>query len=137
MTEEIQDRVLNLNCSELDPIVQAVLDDETSTSLVSLSCQSMGAPSVGARTLTIGKINGKANTSGGSKPWPAVVKAIDTSQTSKMGDNSLKEIATYESGLLKFGGRSMRAARCSRVERLPERHVWLWLEGLSEWIGPP
>jgi len=59
-TEEIQDRVLNLDCSELDPIVQAVLDDETSASLGSLSCQSMGAPSVGARTLTIGKINGKA-----------------------------------------------------------------------------
>ena len=39
----------------------------------------MGAPSIGARTLTIGKINGKANTSGGSKPWSAVVKAIDTS----------------------------------------------------------
>ena len=137
MTQEIIDRVLNLDSNDLDPIVQAVLNDDSATATGSLSSHSVGSPSIGAGTLAIAKITGEANTSYGVMPWSAVIKAIDTAQVTRVGGDALREIAAYETGLLNFEGRGMRAARCFRVENLPENHVWLWLEDLSEWVDSP
>lgn len=137
MTKAIFDRVLNLDSAELDPIVQAALNDDSATATGSLSSQSVGAPSIGAGTLAITKIAGDANTSNGSRAWSAVIKAIDTLETTRVGGDAIREITAFETGLLNFGGRGMRAVRCYRVEQLPENHVWLWLEDLSEWIGSP
>ena len=67
MTKAIFDRVLNLDSAELDPIVQAALNDDSATATGSLSSQSVGAPSIGAGTLAITKIAGDANTSNGSR----------------------------------------------------------------------
>ena len=137
MTEEIISSVLNLGSTELDPIVQAVLNDDSATATGSLSCESVGGLSAGVGTLAILKVGGGASTSSGSKKWSAVIKAIDTVSQSELGDDQIFEITAYDSGLFEDANAGMRAARCYRIDRLPGGDVWLWIEDLSGWTGPP
>ena len=137
MTEAIIDRVLNLDSNDLDPIVQAVLNDFSATVTGNLSCEPTGAPSVGDGTLAILMVEGQANTSSGRKKWSAVVKAMDASRTNNQRGNSRVEIAAYDSELLGVEGIGVRAARCYQIDRLPDEEVWLWLENLTGLVGPP
>ena len=69
--------------------------------------------------------------------WSAVIKAIDTVSQSELGDEQIFEITAYDSGLLDDANAGMRAARCYRIDRLTSEEVWLWIEDLSGWLGPP
>ena len=138
MTREITDRVLNLNSSDLDPIVQAVLNDDSATATGSLSCEPTGAQSMGAGTLAILKVGGQARTITGEKSWSVVLKAMYTGEASRGRRNDpLVEINAYDSDLFDGENNGMRVARCYRIDRLPDDEVWLWIEDLSGWIGPP
>lgn len=138
MTEEIISRVLNLDSDQLDPVVQAVLNDDSATATGDLSCEPTGAQSMGAGTLAILKVAGQARTTAGEKSWSAVVKAMDTGGTSTLSNNTPRiEINAYESDLFDGKDIGVRAARCYRIDRLAGDEVWLWIEDLSDWIGPP
>jgi hypothetical protein len=137
MTQEIIDRVLSLDSADLDPIVQAVLNDSSATATGDLNCEPVAGLSAGVGTLAILKVGGEASTSSGSKKWSVVIKAINTVSQSELGDEQIFEITAYDSGLLDDANAGMRAARCYRIDRLPGGEVWLWIEDLSGWLGPP
>ena len=137
MTQEIIDRVLNLGSNELNQIVQAVLGDDSATATGNLICEPTGGLSMGQGTQAILKIGGKARTTTGEKDWSVVLKAVSIDESHGDSQNNPRtEVDAYDSGLLdKSPG--LRTATCYRLDRLPGGEVWLWLEDLSNWIGPP
>ncbi len=138
MSDEIIHRVLNLGSKDLDPIVQAVLGDQSATVTGSLDCQPTGGQSVGVGTLAILKLAGEADTSSGPAEWSVVIKAMEVGESIVARHNDPRvEIDAYDSGLLTKIGTGMRSVRCYRVDRLPDDQVWLWIEDVSGWIGPP
>ena len=138
MIEEIVKRVLKLDSSELDPIVQVALNDDSARATGSLNCQPTGRHSAGNGTLAILKLAGKANTSSGPTEWSVVIKAMEVGESVLARHNDPRaEIDAYDSGLINKIGTGMRSVRCYRVERLPDDQVWLWIEDVSGWIGPP
>jgi hypothetical protein len=138
MSKEIINRVLSLGSDDLDPIVQAILNDDSATVTGALNCSSTGGPSVGNGTLAILKVSGKANTTAEPVEWSVVIKVVDIGVELESSHNNPRvEVEAYESGLLTNSRMGMRASRCYRVERLADNLVWLWIEDLSEWVGPP
>lgn len=137
MTGAIIDRVLNLASNDLDPIVQAVLNDHSATATGSLSCEPIGAISVGIGTEAILKVAGEANTDSGKLRWSVVIKATVMSGSDITAGDPRVEVEAYDSDLFDAVNTGMRAPRCYRVQRLEDRQVWLWLEDLSGMLGPP
>ena len=126
-----------MDSTDLDPIVQAVLNDDSATVTGSLNCEPTGGLSMGQGTQAILKISGIARTASGEKAWSTVLKVVSIDDSyGDFQNNPRTEVDAYDSRLLEKSP-GLRTTRCYRLDRLPDQEVWLWLEDLSGWIGPP
>ncbi|MBT3995686.1 MAG: phosphotransferase, partial [Chloroflexi bacterium] len=128
---------MSLDSGDLDPIAQAVLKDDSATVTGSLDCKPVGAISAGLGTLAILHVSGSANTDAGSKNWSTVIKAMAIEEQTEYFGGPLIEVDAYASTLFEQQAIGMRAARCYRIDRRADGQVWLWLEDLFDWVGPP
>lgn len=105
---------LTLTAEQLIPVVRGVLSDP-SASADGWECRPMTHHSEG-----LYRVRGTA----GARPWEVVLKRFPPGY-------GWREVASYQSDLLRNLPPWLGAPRCLHVERLPDEATWLWIEAVT------
>lgn len=119
-----------INTAILQPIVQRVLEDET-TVVIDWSVQALDGGFSGS---TVQRWQGQAQTTNGVQPWSLICKVISP-QTGSLEptawDYWQREALVYQAGVLTDLPVALVAPRCFAITEQPGETKWLWLEDMG------
>ena len=136
MSSEFEARLETIDQATLTPLVRRALGSET-VEVTDWDHQQLHA---GAGLVSsIYRFSGNGRDQGETAPWSLILKAIRA--PSEAEDSSSvrywkREPLAYESGLLDDLPGGVVAPRCFDVVEWPGEGVWLWLEDVTDGIGP-
>jgi hypothetical protein len=135
MSNAADTRLESIDPSTLSPLVRDVLDSETAE-VVRWNAEPIHASRTEASTY---RLSGEAHDGDETVPWSLILKIIG--RVPNRDDPSAwnywkREVLAYQSGLLDEVPGSLAAPGCLDVVEHPGDEFWLWLEEVTDDIGP-
>ena len=132
---------MNLQTSDLEPIVRQVLDRPAVESFDwHIQPLSGGAGEYTGRGFGVYQITGTAYSAGHALPWSTVVKVVGPSDRADFNDPSnvdywRREVLAYQSGILEQLPGEIIVPRCYTIHELTDGKLCIWIEAVHEADG--
>ena len=136
--EDIRRQTLAIDMTDLEPIVQSVLDDDSAIIHPEIIAEHITAASRRGDTAALLRIDGRADVGGNPLDWSAVLKVVVPPDTADKNDlfQGGRELAIQRSGVLNGSNAGMRVAKLYDSYRI-DGFLYLWIEDLKDMTGPP
>lgn len=133
----IEQRVAAIDSETLEPVIRAVLDDETATVDEWNRTQMPGGVGGGYFGTALFRFEGTATTRSENREWSVVLKILAKRPGEKPSGHPYwkREAEAYKSNLLSDVEGGFTQATVYRIEEHSGESVWLWMEDLKDEYG--
>lgn len=133
----VEQRVAAIDTEILEPVVRAVLDDETATVEEWNRTQMPGGSGGGYFGTALFRFDGTATTRSATREWSVVLKILAERPGEKPSEHPYwkREVEAYRSNLLADIDVDFTQTTVYRIEEHPGESVWLWMEDLEDEYG--
>jgi hypothetical protein len=136
MSAEFEAQLAAIDHATLTPLVRCVLSSET-VEVIDWDRQQLHGGAGGASSIY--RFSGRGHDQGEAASWSLILKAVRAPSEAEDPSSPRywkREPLAYKSGLLDDLPGGVAAPRCFGVAEWPGEGVWLWLEDVTDEVGP-
>lgn len=126
-----------INQATLAPVVRRALHSDT-VEIANWEYRPIhgGSGDLGTGTSGIYRFTGQANDRGEIVPWSLILKVVGSPAHGGDAQGGFRELSAYQSGFLDNLPGGLAAPRCYGIVEQPGEVFWLWLEEVTDEVGP-